>query len=66
MNPYGTRAPPKERFVAAVITPASPQYVAGGGGRAHPAPRTPQSATPIRTSYSLPVTSDLKHLNLKP
>ena len=29
MNPYGQRAPPKERYVAAVITPASPQYVVG-------------------------------------
>ena len=29
MNPYGTRAPPKERYVAAVVTPASPQYVVG-------------------------------------
>ena len=29
MNPYGQRAPPKERYVAAVCTPASPQYVVG-------------------------------------
>ena len=29
MNPYGRRAPPKERYVAAVVTPASPQYVVG-------------------------------------
>jgi hypothetical protein len=29
MNPYGQKAPPKERYVAAVVTPASPQYVAG-------------------------------------
>ena len=29
MNPYGQRAPPKERYVAAVVTPASPQYVVG-------------------------------------
>ena len=29
MNPYGQRAPPKERYVAAIVTPASPQYVVG-------------------------------------
>ena len=29
MHRYGTRAPPKERYVAAIITPASPQYVVG-------------------------------------
>ena len=29
MNPYGQRAPPKERYVAAIVTPSSPQYVVG-------------------------------------
>ena len=29
MNPLGQRAPPKERYVAAIVTPASPQYVVG-------------------------------------
>ena len=29
MNPYGQPKPPKERYIAAVMTPASPQYVVG-------------------------------------
>ena len=29
MHRYGSRAPPKERYVAAIVTPASPQYVVG-------------------------------------